>query len=568
MKQSSRLIGIVTMVVLSTACSFGKVVDYRFEECSAKPESIVNHAQDALHGTILGDANITKLESSLTLSGNGSVEVEHDKKLDIVSDLTVSLWVNPSVKARQTLIARGKDGNGDKSGSNGEYFIILWEDGTIKYKHNQTADTYSNTKIPLNKWTHIVIRRKAKDKEIRIYINGQLDKINSYTIAPSSSGSKKLLIGRCETCSTTMRSLQGKLDQIKLYNIVLTDQEIKSLYESEKDGKHAENTCYVSPKPTVVNDTLEVYAEGSVTVDVLANDEDSNSSDTCIIDVSTLQLQPLNGGELSQDAQTLTVLNQGIWSIVNSHVVFSPEDGFLGSPTPITYRVSDSCGTQSDVATISITRRVVTDDDVGDDSDSTPPLVHGDSTYSVGDRVWLDSNMNGLQDADEEGVEDVVVVLYDNGGNVVERVNTNASGMYQFDNITEGEYSLGFSGLPDSCLFTSQHAGGDGAIDSDVNGMGRSDQFSLESNRLDLDAGITCSTSGADSNGSIGAGADTNSSDKNTTIPPSDHKDDCECETYADSIPSMGQIGVAVMLWLTTLLGLFLIREEKSLVKK
>jgi len=535
MKQSSKFIGIITMVVLSTVCSFAKVVDYRFEECSAKPESIIDHSQNTLNGTIVGDANITRLESSLTLLGNGNVEVAHDEKLDIVGDLTISLWVNPSVKARQTLIARGKDGNGDKSGSNGEYFITLWENGTVKYKHNREADTYSDAKIPLNKWTHIVIRRKAKDKEIRIYINGQLDKTNSYTNTPSSSGSKKLLIGRCETCSTTMKGLQGKLDQIKFYNIVLTDQEIKALYESEKNGKHAKNTCYVSPKPTVANDALEVYEEGSITVDVLANDEDSNSSDSCEIDASTLQLQPLNGGELSQDAKTLTVLDQGVWRVVNGHVVFNPEDGFLGSPTPIEYRISDSCGTQSDVATINITRRVT----------GTPPLVPGDNNYSIGDRVWFDSNMNGLQDANEEGVEDVVVVLYDNEGNVVERVNTNASGMYQLDNITEGEYSLGFSGLPNGCIFTSQGVGSDGEIDSDVNSMGRSDQFGLESNRLDIDAGITC--------------------DANSSIPKDD---DCECETYTDSIPSMGQIGVAVMLWLTTLLGLFLIREEKSLVKK
>lgn len=572
MKRSHKIMSIVTMVALASVGGFAKVVDYRFEECSSTPETIKNYAADARHGILTEEAKLSKNKSTLALSGKGAMRVAHDSKLDIVGDLTVSLWVNPSVQARQALVTRGGTGEGDKQASNGEYFLTLWEDGTLKYKHNGTADTYSSAKLPLNAWTHVVIRRKPKNQEIRIYLNGQLDATNSYTTTPSSSGTKDLLIGDCEGCSSTMQAMQGELDEIKLYNIVLTDQEIKALYDAEKDGIHALSDCYVSPAPTVVNDTLEVFEEGSVTVNVLENDVDTNTTDTCTIEAASLQFGTMSGATLSQEGQRLTVPAQGVWSVLNGTVLFTPEEGFVMSPSGVRYQVSDSCGTTSDMATVTLTRTLITQDDLStpeeEDDETTigiPALVHGDSLYTVGDRVWFDTNANGIQDTDEEGVENVVVALYNSEGSVVQRTNTNASGEYRFDTVSEGTYSLGFSRLPAGYLFTLQYQGSESSSDSDVNSVGRTEQFDLEANRLDLDAGIVPHANQNDENNSMGTSVDTNNSDQNSTTVPHTHGDEeCECETYTDSIPSMGQIGVVVMLWLTTLMGLSLIRKEEK----
>ncbi|EIJ36030.1 IPTL-CTERM sorting domain-containing protein [Thiothrix nivea] len=67
---------------------------------------------------------------------------------------------------------------------------------------------------------------------------------------------------------------------------------------------------------------------------------------------------------------------------------------------------------------------------------------------AVGNRIWLDSNGNGVQDADEPGLAGATVTLKDSAGNAVVDVDgnnvapqtTGADGLYRFDKLLEGEY--------------------------------------------------------------------------------------------------------------------------------
>ena len=79
------------------------------------------------------------------------------------------------------------------------------------------------------------------------------------------------------------------------------------------------------------------------------------------------------------------------------------------------------------------------------------------SRYSVGNRVWLDSDNNGAIDVGEIGASGVTVQLFAaNGlgqptGLVLDQVTTNGTGYYLFDNLFPGEYvvvipSSNFSG--------------------------------------------------------------------------------------------------------------------------
>jgi uncharacterized surface anchored protein/protocatechuate 3,4-dioxygenase beta subunit len=73
--------------------------------------------------------------------------------------------------------------------------------------------------------------------------------------------------------------------------------------------------------------------------------------------------------------------------------------------------------------------------------------------YSLGDYVWLDTNGNGVQDPDEQGVEGVPVFLYrvdgpdgsvEDGQAYEARVTTDADGYYTFDDLREGYYVVEF----------------------------------------------------------------------------------------------------------------------------
>ena len=55
--------------------------------------------------------------------------------------------------------------------------------------------------------------------------------------------------------------------------------------------------------------------------------------------------------------QPLVVAGQGTWSVdtATGDVTFTPEAGFTGAPTPVTYTVEDTAGNVSNTATITLT---------------------------------------------------------------------------------------------------------------------------------------------------------------------------------------------------------------------
>lgn len=112
---------------------------------------------------------------------------------------------------------------------------------------------------------------------------------------------------------------------------------------------------------------------------------------------------------------------------------------------------------------------------------------------SVGDYVWNDINMNGIQDAGEQGVSGVTVTLYNNANVPVAQTITDANGFYLFSNVLPGTYSVGFSNIPASSTFTTQNsAGSTSANNSDADQTGRTSTFTLVGgqSKTDVDAGL------------------------------------------------------------------------------
>jgi hypothetical protein len=117
---------------------------------------------------------------------------------------------------------------------------------------------------------------------------------------------------------------------------------------------------------------------------------------------------------------------------------------------------------------------------------------------SLGDRVWYDGNLNGLQDDGEQGVDGVTVTLYDAAGTPLSTTLTSNGGIYGFTNLLPGQYYVVFSDLPAGHVFTLQDASGatgdDGNdTDSDADPVtGRTILVTLTGNEHDpsWDAGI------------------------------------------------------------------------------
>ncbi len=89
---------------------------------------------------------------------------------------------------------------------------------------------------------------------------------------------------------------------------------------------------------------------------------------------------------------------------------------------------------------------------------------------SIGDRVWLDANCNGIQDGGEVGVAGVTVELYSlcSGDALVGTDVTDGSGNYLFENLEDTiDYRVHFV-LPAGYEFAPQNMGGVEADDSDA----------------------------------------------------------------------------------------------------
>lgn len=111
---------------------------------------------------------------------------------------------------------------------------------------------------------------------------------------------------------------------------------------------------------------------------------------------------------------------------------------------------------------------------------------------SIGDRVWNDTNKNGIQDAGEEGLPGIVVKLYDCSDNFIAQTTTNANGNYYFLNLAPGSYYILFV-LPEGYSFSPANQGTNDDIDSDANiTTGKTDCFTLGLGEtiVNVDAGM------------------------------------------------------------------------------
>ncbi len=126
---------------------------------------------------------------------------------------------------------------------------------------------------------------------------------------------------------------------------------------------------------------------------------------------------------------------------------------------------------------------------------------------SLGDFVWEDLDGDGVQDANEPGVENVTVTLTGGGDDGIigtsddttDTTTTGPNGEYLFDNLNPGEeYKVTFSNLPTGYSFTDANEGADDALDSDADeNTGMTQIVTLAPGEFNptLDAGIVAPAS-------------------------------------------------------------------------
>ena len=84
----------------------------------------------------------------------------------------------------------------------------------------------------------------------------------------------------------------------------------------------------------------------------------------------------------------------------------------------------------------------------------------------LGNFVWFDADQDGLQDGDEVGVPNATVHLKDANGVIIDTTQTDSNGLYLFDQLVPGTYSVQFVLPAGFDGFTTANVGANDAVDS------------------------------------------------------------------------------------------------------
>ncbi len=100
----------------------------------------------------------------------------------------------------------------------------------------------SKSTVPINDGTyhHVVLTRDAVSGDYKIYVDGALD--NSGILPTGVIGTAFSSIGRIEDTGGTPEYFQGDLDELLIFNSVLSDSAVTAIYQQQSNGRNLDGS--------------------------------------------------------------------------------------------------------------------------------------------------------------------------------------------------------------------------------------------------------------------------------------------------------------------------------------
>ncbi len=203
------------------------------------------------NGTLLSNNRFNIADTAYDFDGlNDQIEVNNNSSISPNQLLSINLWLFPrAYEDNKHCVSKGSHVNlsnrsygiqGPENNQKARFFI---SNGT----NEQGIST--QTSIPLNQWT--LITGVYDGATIKIYINGSLDNQISFSGSINIT-SEPLIFGSHKFYSPSDYWFNGKLDDIAIYNRVLSSTEIAQLYTVAPTylWSTGETTATINPTPT------------------------------------------------------------------------------------------------------------------------------------------------------------------------------------------------------------------------------------------------------------------------------------------------------------------------------
>lgn len=208
------------------------------ESPAATAPQFLDSSASAKHGTATNNPTSVSgiIGNALGLNGNyDSIDVGSlNSTLGATS--TLSFWINTSqVGSNTNYQAPGITGIEVNGGTNDIFWGWLDATGFIGVTAGDGVGAKSNLAINDNVWRHITISRNGANGAVRFYVNGVLNSSGTSGVGTISTTFSKFGVIPTSTGGAGYE-FDGSLDEIRIINSVLTDDEVRADFKFQNNS--------------------------------------------------------------------------------------------------------------------------------------------------------------------------------------------------------------------------------------------------------------------------------------------------------------------------------------------
>ena len=192
-------------------------------DTSDKPNSS-SSAVGQIVGAVWADARWTPGGALRFAAAGDSVRVG---SLGLFDTLTVAAWVNVDRNSGALQGLFHGDGWAAEGGVGKLHWILTGDRVRFAVYGNTPCDFDSASTVQYGRWMHLACTYDLPNRTLRFYLNGKLDCTRTYTACQSIV----LGPGQVGNWNVQARPLVGQMDEFIVYKRVLSEDEIRSMYE-------------------------------------------------------------------------------------------------------------------------------------------------------------------------------------------------------------------------------------------------------------------------------------------------------------------------------------------------
>lgn len=212
------------LVLRLSALDVGSITKDGSNKVSQWDDKTIN-ANHGTQGTAAAQPTYSAADVGLSFDDTDDyVDCGTSDSLDITNEITIEAWIKGTYGAAALHSVVAKYG-----GTDSNYYMVVYQQnlrGLAADSSDSEKIIQTDTVLADDTWYHAAFT--AKNNEQKLYLNGVLDKTGAETSSGIDTSAEKLIIGARN--NGTSNYFNGLIDEVRIYNRVLSATEIKSSY--------------------------------------------------------------------------------------------------------------------------------------------------------------------------------------------------------------------------------------------------------------------------------------------------------------------------------------------------